>query len=128
MLKSKAGRYLVALLASLGFYVLLLIASGFAQQWLAPTGAGRVVIGLMPMLGALVVAVTVIGTLRQLDELQRRIQLEAIAMSFVGTALITFAWGFAEDAGLPRMSTFAVWPLMAVLWVVGLFFAGRRYQ
>ncbi len=63
-----------------------------------------------------------------MDELQRRIQLDAIAFSFLGTALATFAWGFAEDAGAPELRAFHVWPLMAVLWVAGVLALQRRYR
>ena len=63
----------------------------------------------------------------RMDELQRRIQLDAIAISFLTTALVTFGWGFAEEAGGPRLHAFAVWPIMAVAWCIGLVIARRRY-
>src|SRR6202035_2258815 len=36
---------------------------------------------------------------RTLDELQRRIQLEAVAFSFLATCLITLTWAFQQNAG-----------------------------
>ena len=60
-------------------------------------------------------------------ELQRRIQFDAISLSFIGTALITFGWGFAEGAGAPQLRAFAVWPIMGTLWGLGVFVAQRRY-
>jgi hypothetical protein len=65
---------------------------------------------------------------RRLDELQRRSVLESLAFSFAVTAFGTFAWGFAEVAGAPKLPTFAIWPIMAVLWIVGGFIAHRRYR
>ena len=63
----------------------------------------------------------------RLDELQRRIQFEAIAFAFAGTALLTFSYGFVENVGFPHLSWFFVWPIMAILWIIGLGIATRRY-
>jgi hypothetical protein len=62
-----------------------------------------------------------------MDELQRKLQFEALALAFAGTALLTFGYGFLEGVGLPRLSMFVVWPLMAALWVVGVFIGRVRY-
>ena len=65
---------------------------------------------------------------RGLDELQRRIQLEAVAFSFLATCLITLTWAFQQNAGLPpRFDVNRVAPLLILLWGLGLGIA-RRYQ
>ncbi len=63
-----------------------------------------------------------------MDELGRQIQLEALAFSFVGTALTTFGYGFLENAGLPHVNAMFVLPLMFALWGVGLALAVRKYN
>jgi len=65
---------------------------------------------------------------RGLDELQRRIQLEAVAFSFLATCFITLTWAFQQNAGLPRFDVSWVAPLLIVLWGIGLGIAQRRYQ
>lgn len=124
----KPVRYYLALGLSLGLYLCLLVGVGILQQTLQPQGGARIAVALLPMIGALAVAWSIMRALWQMDEMQRRIQFEAMALSFLGTALVTFAWGFVEDLGLPRLSAFAVWPIMAVLWVAGLFIVQRRYK
>ena len=62
-----------------------------------------------------------------MDELQQRLEVEALAFAFGGTALITFAYGFLQDAGFPDLNWFYVWPLMGGLWIVGGFIARRRW-
>ena len=80
------------------------------------------------MLACAAAAWVILRELRRMDELQRRIQLEALGFAFAGTALLTFSYGFLEGLGYPRLSMFTVWPVMAALWIVGLLMARRRYQ
>jgi hypothetical protein len=46
-----------------------------------------------------------------------KITAEHLAIAAAVTAAITFAYGFLELAGFPRLSMFFVWPLMAVAWL-----------
>ncbi|QCO06732.1 hypothetical protein [Azospirillum argentinense] len=121
-------RYGVELSGALALYVALLLGANAAEQLLQPEGTMKMAIAILPILGTVTVAWTVLRGLRRMDELQRRIQFDAIVLSFTGTALATFAWGFAEGAGAPELRAFHVWPLMAVLWVVGVCVARWRYR
>ncbi|MFC5358791.1 hypothetical protein [Azospirillum himalayense] len=121
-------RYGVELSGALALYAVLLLGSNAADRLLQPEGTMKMALALLPILGTVAVAWTVLRGLRRMDELQRRIQLDAIALSFTGTALATFAWGFAEGAGVPELRAFHVWPLMAVLWVVGVCIAQWRHR
>lgn len=119
--------YYIELFAALALYIALLVGSNLVDDALHLTGAARVALALVPMVGAAAAGWAVMRGIWRLDELQRRIQLDAIAISFLATALITFGWGFAEEAGAPRLSAFVVWPVMAVGWLAGLLIARRRY-
>lgn len=94
----------------------------------APQGSLRTLCALIPIVPMIVVAITVVRQVRQLDELARTIHLEGLAIAFVGTALITFSYGFLETAGFPRLSMFFVWPLLASLWALGTCIGWRRYR
>ena len=65
---------------------------------------------------------------RGLDELQRRIQFEGMAFSFLGTCLLSLTWGFLQNAGLPHADVIWVTPLLIMLWGLGHAVASRRYQ
>jgi hypothetical protein len=65
---------------------------------------------------------------RGLDELQRKIQFEAVGFSFLATCLITLTWAFQQNAGLPRFDVSWVAPLLILLWSLGLGIAKRRYE
>lgn len=124
----KPKRYYLELGGALLVYAVLLIGANVLERAICPVGALRLGIGLLPMLGAVAAAWAILRALWRMDELQRRIQLDAIALSFLGTALLTFGWGFAEGAGLPRLQAFAVWPIMGALWGFGLFVLRGRYR
>ena len=72
-----------------------------------------------------------ISYLRQLDELHRRVQLEALAVAFPLALLLVFTVGSLERAGVhiegferPR----DLWPLVVIPYPIGLLFAWRRYR
>lgn len=124
----RAKRYYLELGGAFVFYALLLVGANALERAIRPEGALKLAINLTPMLGALAAAWAIMRALWRMDEMQRRIQLDAIALSFLGTALITFGWGFAEGAGLPHLRAFSVWPIMGTLWGLSLFVAQRRYR
>jgi len=126
-LDTAARKYLKEFLAAMIGYALVLPVSIVLIQhhrhawW-------RYLVALAPILPGLFIVIAVVRQLRRVDELQRRIQLDAMAFAFAGTAVVTLTYGFLENVGLPRLSSFWVWPVMAVLWVSGAAAAGRRYR
>ncbi|MDH0647660.1 hypothetical protein N5D48_10130 [Pseudomonas sp. GD03858] len=120
-------RYRNLFIASmLAYCACVLLSSHFLQAM--STGVLKVALALLPVPALLVMAWACIGQLRQLDEMMRRIQLEALGLAFVITALLTFSYGFLETAGFPRLSMFMVWPLMGLLWMMGTWVGVRRYR
>ncbi|MBK4216577.1 hypothetical protein JJJ17_11625 [Paracoccus caeni] len=115
------------LFAMLAYAVVLVISLRILAGGIADPSL-RLIISLAPMLPAIAVCLSVLSVIRGLDEMQRRLQLEAFAFAFAGTALVTFGYGFLENVGLPRLSMFVVWPLMAALWGCGVALGGLRYR
>jgi len=87
----------------------------------------RTLIALLPMLPIVWVGMLTMKHVRQLDELQRKIQMEAVAFSAMTTALLTCSYGFMEGVGYPELDTIWILPMLSVLWVVGQILARRRY-
>ncbi|MBC8162119.1 MAG: hypothetical protein H7Z42_12980 [Roseiflexaceae bacterium] len=88
----------------------------------------RFVLALLPVLPGLLGVWAFMRFLARMDELQQRIQLSALAFSFAVSGLLTFAYGFLEIAGAPRIPAIWVFPIMIMLWGLGLGFASRRYS
>lgn len=120
-------RFLIQFSIAMGAYVVAVVISSLLLANVHGSVL-RTLSALLPILPMLAVATVVIRQIRHLDELARLIHLEGLAVAFVGTALITFSYGFLETAGFPRLSMFAVWSLMGPLWAIGSFFAWRRYR
>ena len=120
-------RYLTELFTAIGLYAVALIASIWLLQAF-PTSTLRIPIALAPMLPALLLPVVIVRHLRRIDELHRQLQLEALGFAFASTAVVTFGYGFLETVGFPHISSFAVWPIMASFWIIGLWFANRRFR
>src|SRR5262245_15122098 len=88
----------------------------------------RPLLALTPVVPAAVALWAYVRLLGRLDELQRRVHLEALAIAFAGTVLVTLGYGQLEREGLlPPMNWAFVWPFMAVVWGAGLVVANRRY-
>jgi hypothetical protein len=124
----KSKQYTKELLAALLVYGLMLAGSITLLTHVDVVRPWRDLIALSPMIPAAAMAWVILRELRRMDELQLRIQLEALGFSFAGTAILTLSYGFLEGLGYPRLSMFTVWPILATLWVVGLVLARRRYR
>ena len=123
------GRYRTQFIIAMVVYVVLLLAVMPLIKHAGLPQALRALFALLPMVPLVFVALACAGAVRDLDELQRRIQFEGLAFAFALTALLTFSYGFLQvGVGLPAANLFFVWPLMAVLWVIGLAIARRRYR
>lgn len=120
-------RYLKEFGGSMAAYSLMVPVS----MWLlrghphTPVGYG---IAFLPIIPSALAMWAFMRMFRGLDELQRRIQLEAVGFSFLATCLITLTWAFQQNAGLPRFDVAWVAPLLIVLWSLGLAIAKRRYE
>ena len=88
----------------------------------------RIPLVLVPLIPAAFALRAYLRFLSRMDELGQRIQLEALAIGFGAAGMLTFAYGFLEHAGFPRLSYVWVFPLMIALWGIGGAIATRRYR
>jgi len=120
-------RSFALMLIGLAAYVAALFGLQLLLVGWVEDDTARIAVSLVPMLPAIFLCGVIVRAIRDMDELQRKVQFEALALAFAGTALITFGYGFLEGAGLPRLSMFIVWPVMATFWVVGVLLGRVRY-
>ncbi len=108
-------------------YGFAVIGSGLLLPRL-PESAWRIPLAVLPVLPVAFGLRAFIRFLGQLDELQQRVQLSAIAFGAGMTAMLTFTYGFLEVAGFPPISVLWVLPMLVILWGFGMVLAVRRYQ
>lgn len=93
-----------------------------------PGASWRYYVAALPGLPGLVGLVIFVRALMRLDDLHVRIQLYALGLAVGATALVTFAYGFFEGAGMPHLSPAYVLPVMAIFWGIGTAFFTWRYR
>jgi hypothetical protein len=120
-------RYAIEFSAAMICYAILLVGS---IKLLGSYGgtAWRYPLALSPVFPAVAVLVAFLRFFRDVDEMEQRIHLEALAFAFGASALATFAYGFLEGVGFPHLNWTFVWPVMGMFWGVGSFLARRRYR
>lgn len=119
-------RYFKEFGISMGFYIVLLIASILIITNVGLPKAAQVIVTLIPVIPTIFVVIAVMRALRDSDELQQRIQLQAVTFSAIVTGLITFSYGFLENIGFPHLPSLFIFPLMIALWGIGAgIFAGK---
>ncbi|MFB2117815.1 hypothetical protein [Parapedobacter sp. 2B3] len=70
-------------------------------------------------------------SVKSLDEVQIRIQLEAVSIAFVLSLLLIMVLGMlglVKDSGLDNLNYLYVFPLFFLFYFVGLFISKRKYR
>lgn len=127
---SKQGSRLVL---NCGMAVGVLLGSVVLITWLLKVqslGAPvRGVLVLIPVAAYVVAMVCYLRLIRQGDELQRRIHLEALAIAFPSSVVAVFACEYLRKAGfIAEFKPDYALMIMLALWGLGFFIAWRRYQ
>ncbi|MFK7805313.1 MAG: hypothetical protein AB8G95_27015 [Anaerolineae bacterium] len=127
-MKEVNKRYTKELIGSIVAYAVMLVVALLLVNGPFENSNLRYLLVLLPMVPVLFTVRAMIRYLNDTDELERELQLKSLAVSLAGTAFITFTYGFLEQVGLPKISMFAVWPLIATLWIGARFYLNRQYQ
>lgn len=126
--KDATKRYYKEFGISMAAYVVVLLICVTILKNIELPQAAQVVIALIPVIPTIFSVIAVMRWLGDSDELQQKVQLQAVAFSAVLTGLITFSYGFLENVGFPHFPTLFIFPLLIVLWGVGAGIFSRKYQ
>ena len=122
------GRHLVRFLAGMIGYSVLLPLSLIALSNAQSDGPAAIVVAVLPVVPLFLALSGILGAMRALDELQRRIQLEAVVIAGLLTAFVTFTYGLMEASELaPEISMIWVLPFMVIVWGIAAAVGARRY-
>lgn len=125
------GRMPAALLLGFLGWAVTFIGARLFLEGTTLAGVGRVGIALVPLPFFVLALVAVIRRIRGMDELERRIQLEALAVAFPLTLVLLMTLALLEVAQPldPRNWSYRhLWPFPILFYTIGLALARRRYQ
>ena len=91
----------------------------------------RMAVALVPLIPFLVFLRAWVNGVREMDELERRIQLEALAVAFPLTMVMLMVLGLMQLATPLSMDDWSyrhVWAYLPLFYFGGLALAGRRYR
>jgi hypothetical protein len=128
-LRPEGRRYLREFFPAMLAYVLIMFLIWPMEQHVHHVAA-RVAIALLPMVPVAFVVRAMVRLVLASDELERRIQLEAISIASLTVGLLAFSAGFLQAAGLLHLEAGLMLVLPALFGVYGLasWWARRRYR
>lgn len=83
---------------------------------------------LLPVLPLLYIASTIIRAVSELDEMWRKIVIEAMAFSGIATGFTCFSYLFIRDLGAPEFRAEWAFYIMLAYYGIGSIWYTRRYQ
>ena len=108
------------------YFSVLFIALAMLRN--EPARNVMILLAVAPSIPGLIFVFTIGTAIASLDELQRRIQVEAIAIGFAITAIITFSYGLLGMADVPQPNLVYVTLIMVVSWGIGKLWTMWKYR
>jgi len=118
-------KYPLKMLLALTTYSLGLVAMNWLYNDILP---GKYWLVLLPVLPLLYLAKAVLGAITQMDEMWRKILMEALAFSGIATGFTCFSYLFIGDMGGVEFRAEWAFYLMWFYYGIGSFISSRRYQ
>jgi hypothetical protein len=112
-------------------WVLAYLCSRAALEMLPLPPGGRVAVALLPLLPFACFLLLVISGIRSMDELERRVHLEALGIAFPLAVLLLMTLGLVQlavDLNPDDWSYRHVWIFLPLFYFLGLVISSRRYR
>lgn len=119
-------QYKVRFIVSIAAYMAIIFPLVSAAD--RATGAWKILLALTPLIPLVVVFVSAIQMIRGIDELERQIHIEALAIAAGITALLSVTYGFLEVAHFPHPSAWFTYAVVMVAWCAATPFVSRKYK
>jgi hypothetical protein len=121
-------RYMKEFFLAIAAYVIVLIVSITVLKLTKFWHPIQALIALLPVIPIIFVIRSIMRGVRDSDELQQKVQSNAIMFSGVATGFITFSYGLLENVGFPPFPTIWILPMMFILWGITLGYFWKKYQ
>ena len=108
------------------------LATSLSVQWLFKHeemhSPARQMLGFLPALMAVLFVVAFVKDVRKLDEMKRRIHLQAAAIAFLLTVILTFVFDGLKSAGIYSATLGDLDTATVLIWAAALIFLSLRYR
>ena len=108
------------------------LATALTVQWIFEHedlhSPARQLLGFLPALLAVVFVVAFVRDVRKLDEMRRQIHLQAAAISFLLTVILTFVFDGLKSAGIYQATLSNLETATVLIWAASLMFLSLRYR
>ncbi|MDQ6829678.1 MAG: hypothetical protein M3081_12485 [Gemmatimonadota bacterium] len=104
-----------------------MIGSSWLLKYVPMSAAPRLLVSLLPIPLYAMFLVTMWRAIRMTDELQQRIQLEALSFSFAATALASLTHYYLHKGGFLALQEFPVIVVMTFFYIAAIAVGHRRY-
>ena len=121
------AKYIRPLLVPMVFYIGLLAVAVWQAPKMEPS-IWRYLVALLPMIPGLFLAFGVVRATSKIDEMERRIILEAVAFSFIFTLILLLSFGLLGLVGVAQPSSINIGFIMCMLLVIGKLWGNWRYR
>lgn len=105
---------------------LLVFTISFLETY--PTSQWRYLVSLTPMIPGFFLASGALVAIRKLDELNRKIILECLAIAFAATLFLTLSLGLLGFAGMGNLGSIYIALFMVIVALVAKLVITRRYK
>jgi hypothetical protein len=106
------------------------LATTLTVQWIFKHeelhSPAKPMLGFLPALMAILFVVAFVKDVRKLDEMIRRIHLQAAAISFLLIVIVTFVFDGLKDAGIYRATLSDLDTATVLIWATALIFLSLR--
>ena len=112
--------------AMLAYTIILPIAMVLIQRY--PDSSFRFAVALLPVIPLCFALAAMLRFFGRIDELARKIHLEAFAAAAGVTGIAAFAYGMLQNVGLPALNLVWVLPFTITVWGIASAVASWRYR
>ena len=126
-MRESQKRYLREFLPAMVFFGLAVLLSNKLLPGAASSGL-RTCYALLPAIPAALVILAMVRRVRTMDEMERRIELEAVVIASLLVGMASFVAGFLVEAHVMHVSIIAVLPTMIAVYTLAQTWTAWRYR
>ena len=126
-MKEHSRIYLRDFIGAMAAYMFLLIGS-LVFIPLLQESPWRFAVAVLPVIPLLFALAAYLRFLNHMDELQQRIQLNALALAAGVVGMVSFTAGLLENVGIPQLSLTLIFPLMIACWGIASMYFTWGYR